>query len=233
MEEPTIEVLIDLYLSGAISPGDKARLEQAMATDPAVAEMVHDSQRAYKALLLERKRLLKEKLKKLDREDVPQQRNTPRKWKIISYSTAVVLLIFMMLHVYMSPQCIARRQLIAHPISHVDATPASTEMKRWEEARKSFLNKDFEMAIQQYLVLAGEETTPVHFKARWNILMAQLAVDGPTSSWHLAMDAFIQEAPVPFSTQAKSLSAKFSSPYYRFFFGPWKDKLSSLKPRLI
>lgn len=233
MEEQTLETLIDHYLLGTISPIDKAQLEKAMADDPTVAAMVHDSKRAYKALQLERNRILKEKLKTLDKEDMDEVTSSSTKWKILLSAVGIVILLFLMLNIHQSPLHIARRNLIAYPGQEGGAQPGPPQMKLWEDARVAFLQKDFEKAIQHYLELSGDIGTPGHFEARWNILLVQLAASGPTSAWNQVMDHYAHEAPYPLSKLADKLQAKFTSPYYRFFFSPWKDKLSSLKPRLI
>jgi len=233
MEEQTLDTLIDHYLLGTISPLDKTRLEKAMADDPSVAALVEDSKRAYQALLLERNRIMKEKLKMLDKEDMDDERNPSPKWKILFSAAGIMILLFLTLNMYQSPLHIARRNLIAYPGEGGGIMPGSTEMTLWADARTAFIKKDFEKAIQHYLVLAENVSAPGHFEAKWNILMVQLAAGGPTPAWYLAMDRFSHEAPSQFSNQANRMMVKLTSTYYRFFFSPWKDKFSSLKPRLI
>ena len=233
MEEQTFETLIDHYLLGTISPIDKTHLEKAMADDPAIATLVEDSKRAYKALLMERNRILKEKLKMLDKEDINSKKIASPKWRIFFSAAGIVVLLFLVLNIYQSPLHIASRNLIEYPGQEGGIKPGSPQMTLWDDARAAFLKKDFEKAIQHYLVLAEEVGAPGHFEARWNILMAQLAGSGPTPAWYHAMANFSDEAPYPLSNRANKMTAKFASPYFKFFFSPWKEKFSSLKPRLI
>ena len=161
------------------------------------------------------------------------ERISSPKWKILFAAFGIVILLFLMLNIYQSPLHIARRNLIEYPGEVGGSKPGSVEVALWTDARMDFMKKDFEKAIQHYLVLEGDVRTPGHFEAKWNVLMVQLATSGPTPAWHQAMERFSREAPSQFSNQANRMIVKFTSKYYRFLFSPWKDKFSSLKPRLI
>ena len=233
MDAPDLDALIDDYLLGNILPADKARLEQRMATDPEFAALVRDSRLAFKAIQLERNRLLKEKLKELDKVDDAKPHSTSRKTGLFFALIGIILLFILLLTAYEHPSCIAKRNLIDAGETHFSRQPDQQTIEAWSLASAAFLEGDYEKSIRDFVALAGEKETPWHYTSRWNVLMVQLAAEGPDPAWLQALEAYAEVAPAPLSTKAKSLKRKLGSRFYRILFSPMQEKFSAIKPRLI
>jgi hypothetical protein len=231
MKTQNIESLIDEYLLGTISPQDKAALEQRMAEDPAIAELVRDSQQAFKVIRHARNQQVKEKLRRLDQEDIHQQNLVPFKRIIGLLIIAALLVGIYLTSVYFSASAIAGRNFEAY------SPPAAREMdplqEEWAKAEKAFRANAYEEAIQRYHVLTEKAEHSDAFIARWNILMAQLALTGATPTWKLALESFMREAPEPLATKARKMAKDFDSGFQRMFYMHFQKNLSTLKPRLM
>src|SRR6187397_2898059 len=90
MEEPVLLEWIDQYLLGTISPEHKAELERMMTADPEVAELVKESKEAFKVLQSERNRLLREKLRAIDKDENLRSLFLP-KWILMLLLCLVIL----------------------------------------------------------------------------------------------------------------------------------------------
>jgi hypothetical protein len=231
MKAEPIETLIDEYLLGTISPRDKMALEQRMANDPAVAEMVRDSQKAFNVIRHAQNQQLKEKLRGLDQEDLQRQNLVPGKRIMALLFLAAILLGAYMAFVYFSASAMARRNFEAYnppPAILNDSLHAA-----WSLAEKAFQTAAYEEAIHRYQALIVKAGPQEDFVARWNILLAQLALSGATPAWKLNLETFIREAPEPLASRAKKLAKNFDSGLHRMFYMHFQKNLSSLKPRLM
>src|SRR6187431_88835 len=138
MEEQVLLEWIDRYLMGTISAEHKAELERMMASDPDVAELVKDSQEAFKVLQSERNRLLREKLKAIDKDESKRSVFLP-KWIFMMLLCLVMLVGGWYWAVqYYSNQSIAMRYFKMNAITE-EETLLSPEMKTtWEKANDAF-----------------------------------------------------------------------------------------------
>jgi hypothetical protein len=227
MDTPELDALIDDYLLGTITPVQREWLEKRMAADPEFAENVRHSQLAFRAIQLERNRLLKEKLKQLDQTAEAKPPKTTKRTAVLISMAGLIILLFFLVSIYESPACIAKRNLL----EVAEVSIESQEM--WDNAVLAFLEADYDQAIRDFVTLAGDQETPCHYAAEWNVLMAQLALAGPGPVWHMALDAYIAEAPEPLAARAQMLKRKLESVYYRLLFSPMREKFSAIKPRLI
>jgi len=231
MKAQPIETLIDEYLLGTISPEDKAELQQRMADDSAVADLVRDSRQTFKVIQHARNLQLKEKLRRLDQEDLQQQNLMPGKRIMALLILAAILLGAYMAFVYFSASAIARRNFEAYtPPPAMTNDPSLAE---WTLAEKAFQTAAYEEAIQRYQALMEKTEPQEDFVARWNILMAQLALTGATPAWKLTLETFMRETPEPLASRAKKLAKNFDSGFHRMFYMHFQKNLSSLKPRLM
>ena len=233
MEEHTISTLIDQYLSGTISPHDRSYLEQLMISDPSVAEIVRESEAAYKVLLHERNRRLKEKLRRLDKDETHRQGFLSTRMGILAILLVGCITGILLGSRYWSNASIALRNFDPTVSRDLESSYPDDARATWTKAKDAFMAKDFTTAIQLYESLSTQEVSSNTYTARWNILMAQLALEGPTSNWKMALESFAQKAPEPLASKAHKLSGVVGSVYYRMFHHRLEEDFSSLKPRLI
>jgi hypothetical protein len=104
---------------------------------------------------------------------------------------------------------------------------------KWTEAENAFQQKEFELAITLYVSLIQETDPSMSYEAQWNILLAQLALTGPTPNWKLALHSFLEAAPEHLRTQAEKLFRMLDSPVYKFLFAHIHGNISVIKPRFI
>lgn len=231
MEEHTLPYWIDQYLLGTISPEDRKQLEELMAVDPSVAELVNDSKEAYKALIHARHKQFREKLRELDKDDMKQSGFAPKWFGWFAFFILLMSLYVYMAFFYFNPSAIASRNFI-HPDVNVSYPTRPQFQETLDDANEAFLAKDYQTAI----VLFESLTTPDSIQnasTRWHILLAQLALEGPTSNWKVGMEIFSREAPEPFASRAGQLTTLFDSWTYKFFYVRMRDNLSAIKPKLI
>ena len=231
MEELKLDNLIDQYLLGTINTHDKLLLERLMAEDTTVASKVQISKLAYKSIMLERNKLLREKLRTLDKNTSYEQRFASSWFGKVAMLIVVFILLYALLAVYFCPVSIARRNFIA--FTETTSIQIQRDDDAWRSATIAFRDSDFEKAIQQYVILASGSDPSQHHLAKWNLLMSQLAADGPSEHWQIAMQTYAFQTPGSMGEKAHSVLELFHSPVYKFWFFPLSRKFSSLKPRLI
>ena len=233
MEEPVLLALIDQYLMGSIRPEDKADLERMMASDPEIAELVKESREAFEVLQSERNRLLREKLRELDR-------NATRRSGFLSKWIVLVLLSLVVAGgcwywatYYFSNKAIAVRYFKV-PFDPEEELLLSGDSKAiWEEANEAFNSEDYGRAFNLYQSFLDKGDHAVAFHARWNILLTDLAIHGPTESWRKALASFAWEAPAPFGSRAQELSRFLNSIRYKVIASCTQTNIAGLKPRFI
>lgn len=233
MGEHRLTTLIDQYLLGTISPEDRSKLEQLILSDPSVSKQVRESEATYKVLQHEKNRRLKEKLRGLDRDELMHQGFFLRP---IGWLTIMLLAVVggvYLLAGYFSHPSIALRNVESYPTENTSAAEVPEDVAVWVKAQRAFLARDFESAIQYYLTLSEHPEESKAYVAKWNILLAQLALEGPTPTWKMSLDTFTKSAPEPLRSKAIRLSGLLDSFTYRLFQKQLRDRFSSLKPRLI
>jgi len=233
MEDQTLAALIDQYLLGTISPQDKAYLEQLMATDPSVATIVSENQLAFKAIQLERNRRLKEKLRALDEDDLKRQGFFSSKSGMLTFVVVTLFLLYYLASAYYSIESIACRNIESYASSGLSIKDQKEMESAWKEAEEAFRRKEYQSAIHRYEPLAERYDREQANVAKWNILMARLAIEGPTTSWKHSLDSFARDTPGVLTIKAYKLSGFFESALGRFFTQQFQEKFSSIKPRLI
>lgn len=233
MGEHRLTTLIDQYLLGTISPEDRSKLEQLILSDPSVSKLVRESEATYKVLQHEKNRRLKEKLRGLDRDELMHQGFFLRP---IGWLTIMLLAVVggvYLLAGYFSHPSIALRNFESYPKGSNDAAYGREDVAAWDEAQNAFLARDFDNAIKHYISLSEYPEESRKYVAKWNILLAQLALEGPTPTWKMSLDTFTKSAPEPLRSKAIRMSGLLDSFTYRLFQKQLRDRFSSLKPRLI
>ena len=233
MKEYLINDLIDQYLLGIISPEDNRELQKLIAEDPEVASLVEESKMAYKALELERRKQLKSKLRALDGQAEDPGTKSSKWIGAVLLVLGVCLLYFYMSSIYFSPGAIAGRNYIAYKEYKTDHHVDNPQVVTWLQADDAFRNEDYQTAIQSFALLTESQDRSASMIAQWNILIAQLAIEGPGSHWQMGLDAFEKSAPEALAVKARNLRKYLNSWYYRFFSFRFQENFSTIKPRLI
>ena len=233
MEEPELLEWIDQYLMGTISPVRKKELEELMASDPGVAELVRDSKEAFKVLQSERNRLLREKLRAIDKDENHRSVFLP-KW-IFMILLCLVTLVggWYWASQYYSNQAIAMRYFnMTSTIEEVISL--SPEMKTtWEQANNAFRKEEYDLAFNLYNTFIEADGHALANHARWNILLTDLVMHGQTDEWKKALATFTFEAPPPFDDKASELTSLLNSRWYKLVAHFTQVDITGLKPRLI
>lgn len=233
MEEYRLNDLIDQFLLGTISPEDHQKLQQLIASDPEVNQMVEDSKLAYKALALERRKQLKTKLKALDNMPSGSDKPFPKWLGIGILLLGACFYYWYMASVYFSPESMAERNYISYQESNLQSEVIHPEDLVWQKAEEAFKNGEYQHAIQQFAILSESSNPSQSAAANWNILLAQFALQGPSSNWKVGLQTFEKSAPEVLSEKARELINCLESRYYRFFMFRLQDNFSTIKPRLI
>lgn len=227
MEDHKLSILIDQHLLGRITSKEKETLEQLMASDPTVVELVEDSERAFKVLDHVRKKQLKSRLTDLDKSNNRWSFFIGKWWRLFLFLSVAGLGWVYLASYYFVPEAIAKRNFITTS----DGT-AITDSK-WIKAEDAFQKGEFSHAIMFYVILIDEDNINDKSIAQWNMLLAQLALDGPTIHWKMAVESFSKTAPSYLSEKARKLLSGFESGYQRLFLFQLHDNFTTLRPRLI
>lgn len=233
MKEHNLNDWIDQYLLGTIDPEHKAQLEQLMARDAVVAERVRDSQVAFEAIRLVRNRHLREKMREWDLDPPHQQGLILSRAGRIGIFLVGLLVCIYLAGQYFHPSCLAQRNFIDVNSMVTESSPGAGEMSSWKGAEVAFKQGDFGKAILMYTSLAESPLSDQQYTARWNLLMAQLAVEGPNADWLTSLDAFVHHAPEPLASGGRRLSEMLRNPLYRWVYASGASGISQIKPRLI
>jgi hypothetical protein len=233
MEEQYWQEWIEQYLFGSISPENKSRLEQLMATDPAIADEVRQSREAFSVLQFERNRLLKQKLKEIDNEK-------PKRFGFLPVWIMPLVVVLMLLtsgwywvSSFYSPSSVALRFFETGQHIGPSLIPNAEAAEHWKMGIDAFRKKEYEKAIQLFTTTLSVSQSQAEYETKWNILLAHLAKEGATIQWEEMAKAFSTEAPEPWSSKSRQLIRLFNSPLYNLFFTGIHTPLSSLKPKII
>jgi len=188
---------------------------------------------AYKALELERRKQLKTKLKALDGMTSGPGKPFPKWLGIGILLLGACLFYWYMASVYFSPEHIAERNYLSYPELNRQFEVFHPQDMVWQKADEAFKNGEYQRAIQQFAILSESNNPSQSAAANWNILLAQFALQGPSSNWKVGLQTFEKSAPEVLSEKARELIYCLESTYYRFFMFRLQDNFSTIKPRLI
>ncbi len=236
MEENELLELIDEYLLGRIKAEDLARLEYLRMTNPEIDLQVNQSIEAFRVLQYARYKQLRLKLHQIDASDTKAVSGYRyRQWVI-----AAVLFIISLLGAWMwamehcSPVSLATRHfeyVSAVTLLHSDVS--DEKYLNWESACRAFNDGDFQSAITLFQPFLENPENLVATYARWNILLARFALEGPGLSWREEIRQFESVAPEPFKAKVAALLHIIDSPFYQVVVLRLSPPLSVLKPRLM
>jgi hypothetical protein len=226
--------LIDNYLLDQISPEDKKLLLDKMEAEPDFAQFVKESEEAFTVLQFARQRALRQKLKAWE---AAATTSNNRKKKILSIFLVLVLLVFALwcwLTYYFSPVNLAKQSFNDVYLHYQYSPKMEPDSEKWQKGMNAFRNEDFENAMLLFNSVEKTGESNLKFYKDWNILLCQLALQGPGADWQQDLDAFSKQAPEPFRYAAEKLLKTIQSPLYsRFFQGILKESVTSVKPKII
>jgi hypothetical protein len=128
----------------------------------------------------------------------------------------------------------AMRGFNAIPENTVHASENRKYPAGWQEGIDAFRRKDFEKAMVVFMSVPLNEDTTMADIARWNILLCQLAMNGPSNEWLADLNAFSKNAPDPMRAEAKKLlRVVHSSLFNNLFKGNLHKTFTSVKPKII
>jgi len=224
--------LVDSYLLNQITPENKARLLDMMEADPVFAQYVQECRETFHVLKAARDRELRKKLKDWDAGDSQSGRR-----KGILFLACLVALgagFWYWLNHHYSDTTLAAHSFDA--INQQDVSPAlkNSFLENWQEGVKSFHQKDFEKALLLFASIAEKDTTSITYGAQWNMLLCQLALNGPSDLWHDTLISFSKNAPEPYQGEALKLLKVMASPMYnKIYRGTWRKTVTSVRPKII
>jgi len=223
--------LIDAWLLQQLPPEEKARLEHMIANDPVVARMARESQIAFEVLKADQQTRLRKNLKLLDQQDPMSQgflSGALGKYSLVILLGLVAVIGFTLIR---TSSTMATRHFLAQPESCLSAS--YNHQQAWRFAAQAYSIKDYETAIRSFAILSEDQEPEIRYTAKWNMLMSQLAKDGVSQGWKVALQQYRNEAPEPYKSMASNLEKKLNSWFFRILVCPGTHPLNGLKPPLI
>ncbi len=228
--------LIDDFLLGRLQGDRLDRFILLRKSDHEFDTEVRHSIEAFIVLQYARYKQLREKLHQIDASSA-----TPGKRSFFTPRVLVFILIVLFLFgtwcwatEYYSPTSLALRFYDPDSTTIVWIGNAHAEDAQiWAEACKSIRDKNFQSAINLFQLYTYDPDYRIALYSRWNILLARLGEEGPTSNWIEELQQFETNAPEPFKAKAHKLLGITDSALYRFFVLHLTVKLSAFKPQLM
>jgi|GEM_PF-1078014 len=234
MKDRMIRDLVDSYLLNQINADDKAKLLAMMEADPVFAQYVKESEETFKVLQSARDRELHEKLKAWDVEAEKPKHGRGKRLLFFLFFVFLFVSFWCWLSYHFSPVTMAIHSFNAIPQHSIQVLDNSITKDEWEKAIETFRHKDFEKAMFLFMTLAETDDPVIAAQSRWNILLCQLALNGPTNKWLEELDGFSKNASEPIHSEAEKLFRKIHSPLYtNLYRGILHKTFTSVKPKII
>ncbi len=223
--------LIDAWLLQQLPPEEKVRLEHMIANDPAVAQMARESQLAFEVLKADQRSRLRKNLKLLDQQDPRSQGFLTGSFGKYSMVILLALVAVIGFTLFQSSASMAKKHYMAQPESCLSAS--YSHQQTWRFAAQAYSMKDYETAIRSFAILAEDEEPEIRYTAKWNMMMAQLAKDGVSEGWKMALRQYRNEAPEHYKSIDYHVENKIYYWYLMILVCPGPIPLGGLKPPLI
>lgn len=234
MNEKPLNELIDDFVSGQVSPDDKAYLEALASKDPEVRSQLDATKVAYDFLERSYYRDVKKKLQAYDRAVETTGDLSSKKTMRFMFAGVILVAIFWMISWwYHQPENLARRYYypLGEQMKQVYVSDTVSQLRILAE--KDFLNNDFVKAGISFQMIIADSAADDRMHAEWNHLLCQLAVHGHTRELRHRLDEVIDRSDEPVKGKAMQLKKQLNSRIYNLTFFQFSPELSSLKPRLI
>lgn len=234
MNEKPISELIDDYVSGQVSPDEKAYLEELSAIDPDVRSQLRTAREAYDFLERSYYRNVKKKLQEYDRSvEIIDIFSSEKMLRLVVISVLMIAFFWMISYGYYQPANVAKRlyQPFIEQIKEASTMDTIAHLK--STADKAFEKRDYADAATTMQLIISHSGHDDRYTAEWNFLMCQIAIHGFTPEWIYRLDEMIVRSDEPIRGKAIELKKQLNSWIYRFTFLKFSPELSALKPRLI
>lgn len=231
MKENNLEELIDGFLQNKLNRADQARLQEIINSDPQADKLLKESQETYRYILHLRYKKLRDELRKHDElETVDRKPVGVKRFFIAASILALVALGSYFVAVYsFSPRLVAKRNFEAIPVAGL--LPEISEYIL--TAEEFFSHENFHSAAKVYEPIIDLIDDKYAQDAKWNLLMCQLVVEGPSQEWKKKMLVFTADAGEHFKMKGYKILRLYNSPFYRLSSSVLTRTFSPVKPRLI
>ena len=231
MKENNLEDLIDGFLRNKLNVADQARLQEIIDSDPQADKLLKESQETYRYILHLRYKKLRDQLHKHDQLGTAVRK--PSRIKRLFIAASFLLLVAFgsyLVAVYtFSPRLVAKRNFREIPV-----TGLSTEIADYIlTAEDYFIHDNFQSAARLYGPTVEMNDDRYAHQAKWNFLMCQLAMEGPSAEWKKEVLVFIADADDHFKIQGYKVLRLYNSAFYRLSSDILMRNFSPVKPRLI
>ena len=234
MNDRMIQDLVDSYLLNQISADDKAMLLDMMEADPVFAQYVKECEETFNVLQAARDRELREKLKTWDVEAKTSKRGSGKGLLIFLLFVFVLVSFWCWLSFHFSPAILAMHSFKATYENEIRFAGTSTVDKAWKEGIEAFNKEDFEKAMLEFMSIPPTNDKTKMINVQWNILLCQLALNGPSNKWLDDINAISKTAPEPIHSHAEKLFRQIHSPLYiNLYSGILHKTFTSIKPKII
>lgn len=236
MQEKDLLDLIDQYLLGTIKPDDLRRLQYLRNTNPDVETQVSQSIEAFNVIKYLRYKQLREKLRQIDNTDQKSKTGFLRqRWVIISILMILSFLgLWLWTNKHFDQVSIAMRYFLRSSEMDIMQYETNSEsVKGWAIANIAFKDKNFQEAIILFQPFINDPQPEISSVAKWNILLARLALGDQEIFWKEDMIVFQSTTSEPYKSEALKLLRTLNSPFYKIFVLRLSPQLSALKPRLM
>lgn len=228
--------LIDDLLKEKISDEDLRHLEMMREAHPAIDRLVRESRETFHFLQYARYQQIRTQLREFDEKESRGTKRSPYKRYVFAFVLFLISIMigWIMIINYYKPENLAKRCFVN--IAGLDIMKdesLSNEIVNWDLANELVIKGDFLNAAGLYMVYAEDPESLFYLSSNWNILMCQLAMDGPTDSWRKELDEFKSIPFNPLKLKAIKLSRFLDSTFYKRATLKPSSHFSVWKPRLI
>jgi hypothetical protein len=234
MEDKAIQDLIDRYLLNQVSPEDKLKLLHMMEADPVFAQHVKESQETFRILQAARYRQLRHKLKSWDAGIQKHKRVKSKGLLFFCIAVLLILSVWCWLAYHYNSTCLAMRSFNVIEEKSISVYSSQAEWEEWQKSIDAFREEDFEKALYLFMALPETKDSFLTYRMHWNILLCQLAMNGPSPEWMEKLLVFTNSAPDPMKTEALKLWHTLQSPVYtKLYRGVISKTFTAVKPKII
>jgi len=234
MENKAIQDLVDRHLLNQASPDDKMKLLHLMEADPVFAQYVKECEETFNVLQAARNRHLRNQMKSWDAGIKNQKKGKDKGLLFLFILGLLVISAWCWLTYSYSSVALAKRSFNAIEESSISIGGNKVENEEWQRSIKAFRNEEFEKAIYLFKGMPETVDSTLASHVHWNILLCQLALNGPSKEWMEALLEFSSKTPEPMRSEALKLLHILQSPVYTKLYRDVLHKsFTSVKPKII
>ena len=229
MNEHQKRDLVDRYLLRQTTTEENQMIHDLRQTDPVFDQYITESELAFQSLSIARRKKLKEKLRDLDERANKKKRGGGM--MLLLVGILGILIIGSWLAFRFSPAALAVKFFHdQHEIKILN----TRDQEIWLKGKQAFQEEQFDSSLFYFSSISSTTNDASQTEARWNFLLSQLALHGPTSQWQEDVLRFSALAPTAFKKDASALLAITRTQLYQFvYMGKWKNAMKVVKPKII